>query len=120
VDRAGHVVFDEQPIMVPFYVYYSIFGSSASATWPAAAGDMQARASCWAARRGARRLNGEGLQHEGRPQPHPGGHHSNCISYDPTSPRGGRDPAPGLKRMVEKQDTSTLLTLLNETMQCRA
>jgi pyruvate dehydrogenase E1 component len=61
-------------IMVPFYIYYSMFGFQRSATWPGPPGDMQARGLPAGRHRGRTTLNGEGLQHEDGPQPHPGEH----------------------------------------------
>ncbi|QJC38133.1 pyruvate dehydrogenase (acetyl-transferring), homodimeric type [Enterobacteriaceae endosymbiont of Donacia marginata] len=70
--------------MIPFYIYYSIFGFQRIGDFCWAAGDQQARGFLIGATSGRTTLNGEGLQHED-------GHshiHSltipNCISYDPT------------------------------------
>ncbi|QJC37734.1 pyruvate dehydrogenase (acetyl-transferring), homodimeric type [Enterobacteriaceae endosymbiont of Donacia bicoloricornis] len=70
--------------MIPFYIYYSIFGFQRIGDFCWAAGDQQARGFLIGATSGRTTLNGEGLQHED-------GHshiHSltipNCLSYDPT------------------------------------
>jgi pyruvate dehydrogenase E1 component len=103
-------------IMVPFYIYYSMFGLQRVGDLVWAAGDMQARGFLLGGTSGRTTLNGEGLQHED-------GHSHllaqtvpNCVSYDPTF---AHEVAVimhhGLKRMVEKQDNVFYyLTLLNE------
>lgn len=69
--------------MIPFYIYYSIFGFQRIGDLFWAAGDQQARGFLIGATSGRTTLNGEGLQHED-------GHSHiqsltipNCISYDP-------------------------------------
>ncbi|CAD6508327.1 pyruvate dehydrogenase (acetyl-transferring), homodimeric type [Candidatus Profftia tarda] len=69
--------------MIPFYIYYSIFGFQRIGDLCWAAGDQQARGFLIGATAGRTTLNGEGLQHED-------GHSHiqsltipNCISYDP-------------------------------------
>jgi pyruvate dehydrogenase E1 component len=103
-------------IMIPFYIYYSMFGLQRVGDLAWAAGDMQARGFLLGGTSGRTTLNGEGLQHED-------GHSQvlaptipNCVSYDPTF---AHEVAVilhhGLKRMVEKQDNVFFyLTLLNE------
>lgn len=70
-------------IMIPFYIYYSIFGFQRIGDLLWAAGDQQARGFLIGGTSGRTTLNGEGLQHED-------GHSHiqsltipNCISYDP-------------------------------------
>ncbi|HEX4232826.1 MAG TPA: pyruvate dehydrogenase (acetyl-transferring), homodimeric type, partial [Caldimonas sp.] len=103
-------------IMVPFYVYYSMFGFQRIGDLAWAAGDMQARGFLLGGTSGRTTLNGEGLQHED-------GHSHilaqtipNCISYDPTfAHEVGVILHHGLVRMVEQQDNVYFyLTLLNE------
>jgi len=103
-------------IMVPFYIYYSMFGLQRVGDLVWAAGDMQARGFLLGGTSGRTTLNGEGLQHED-------GHSHilaqtipNCRSYDPTF---AHEVAvimhDGLKRMVEKQENVFYyITLLNE------
>ncbi|HZY18688.1 MAG TPA: pyruvate dehydrogenase (acetyl-transferring), homodimeric type [Ramlibacter sp.] len=103
-------------IMVPFYIYYSMFGLQRVGDLAWAAGDMQARGFLLGGTSGRTTLNGEGLQHED-------GHshvlaHTipNCVSYDPTF---AHELAVimhhGLQRMVEKQENVFYyITLLNE------
>lgn len=69
--------------MIPFYIYYSIFGFQRIGDLCWAAGDQQARGFLIGGTSGRTTLNGEGLQHED-------GHSHiqsltipNCISYDP-------------------------------------
>jgi pyruvate dehydrogenase E1 component len=103
-------------IMIPFYIYYSMFGLQRVGDLAWAAGDMRARGFLLGGTAGRTTLNGEGLQHED-------GHSQifasvipNCVSYDPTF---AHEVAvilhSGLKRMVEKQeDVFFYLTLMNE------
>ncbi|KGQ18081.1 Pyruvate dehydrogenase E1 component [Lysobacter dokdonensis DS-58] len=102
--------------MVPFYIYYSMFGFQriGDSAWQAA--DMRARGFLLGATAGRTTLNGEGLQHED-------GHSQvfasvipNCKSYDPTF---GYEVAVilqhGMQRMIEEQrDEYFYLTLMNE------
>jgi pyruvate dehydrogenase E1 component len=103
-------------IMVPFYVYYSMFGFQRVGDLAWAAGDMLARGFLLGGTSGRTTLNGEGLQHEDGHSHILAGTIPNCISYDPTF---AHEVAVilhhGLKRMVEKQeDVFFYLTLLNE------
>ena len=103
-------------IMIPFYIYYSMFGLQRVGDLAWAAGDMRARGFLLGGTAGRTTLNGEGLQHED-------GHSQifasvipNCVSYDPTF---AHEVAvilhSGLKRMVERQeDIFFYLTLMNE------
>ena len=103
-------------IMVPFYVYYSMFGFQRIGDLAWAAGDMQARGFLLGGTSGRTTLNGEGLQHEDGHSHILAGTIPNCISYDPTfAHEVGIILHHGLKRMVEKQDNVFYyLTLLNE------
>ncbi|QHI97175.1 pyruvate dehydrogenase (acetyl-transferring), homodimeric type [Xylophilus rhododendri] len=103
-------------IMVPFYVYYSMFGFQRIGDLAWAAGDMQARGFLLGGTSGRTTLNGEGLQHEDGHSHILAGTIPNCISYDPTF---AHEVAVimhhGLVRMVEKQENVYFyLTLLNE------
>ena len=103
-------------IMIPFYIYYSMFGFQRIGDLAWAAGDMQARGFLLGGTAGRTTLNGEGLQHED-------GHSHifsstipNCVSYDPTF---AHELAViiqhGLKRMVEDQENVFFyLTVMNE------
>ncbi|HEX5739065.1 MAG TPA: pyruvate dehydrogenase (acetyl-transferring), homodimeric type [Hydrogenophaga sp.] len=103
-------------IMVPFYVYYSMFGFQRVGDLAWAAGDMQARGFLLGGTSGRTTLNGEGLQHEDGHSHILAGTIPNCVSYDPTfAHEVGVILHHGLKRMVEKQDNVFYyLTLLNE------
>jgi pyruvate dehydrogenase E1 component len=97
-------------IMVPFYVYYSMFGFQRIGDLAWAAGDMQARGFLLGGTSGRTTLNGEGLQHEDGHSHILAGTIPNCISYDPTfAHEVGVILHHGLKRMVEKQDNVYLL-----------
>ena len=102
--------------MIPFYIYYSMFGFQRVGDFTWAAGDMRARGFLLGATAGRTTLNGEGLQHED-------GHSHilssvipNCISYDPTfSYEVAVIIQDGLRRMVEEQeDVFYYITLMNE------
>ncbi len=103
-------------IMVPFFVYYSMFGFQRIGDLAWAAGDMQARGFLLGGTSGRTTLNGEGLQHEDGHSHILAGTIPNCVSYDPTfAHEVGVILHHGLKRMVEKQDNVFYyLTLLNE------
>jgi len=103
-------------IMVPFYIYYSMFGFQRVGDLAWAAGDMQARGFLLGGTSGRTTLNGEGLQHEDGHSHILAGTIPNCISYDPTyAHEVGVILHHGLKRMVEKQDNVYFyVTLLNE------
>ena len=103
-------------IMMPFYVYYSMFGFQRVGDLAWAAGDMQARGFLLGGTSGRTTLNGEGLQHEDGHSHILAGTIPNCVAYDPSF---AHEVAVilhhGLKRMVEKQDNVFYyLTLLNE------
>jgi pyruvate dehydrogenase E1 component len=103
-------------IMIPFYVYYSMFGFQRIGDMAWAAGDMQARGFLLGGTSGRTTLNGEGLQHEDGHSHILAGTIPNCISYDPSfAHEVGVILHHGLKRMVEQQDNVYYyLTLLNE------
>ncbi len=103
-------------IMIPFYIYYSMFGLQRVGDLAWAAGDMRARGFLLGGTAGRTTLNGEGLQHED-------GHSHilasvipNCISYDPTfSHEVAVILHAGLKRMVgDQEDVFFYITLMNE------
>jgi len=103
-------------IMVPFYIYYSMFGFQRFGDLAWAAGDMQARGFILGGTSGRTTLNGEGLQHEDGHSHVLASTIPNCLSYDPTF---AHEVAVilhhGLKGMVERQDNVFYyLTLLNE------
>lgn len=103
-------------VMIPFYIYYSMFGLQRVGDLCWAAGDMQARGFLLGGTSGRTTLNGEGLQHEDGHSHIMAGTIPNCISYDPTfAHEVAVIMQHGLKRMVEDQDNVFYyITLLNE------
>jgi pyruvate dehydrogenase E1 component len=102
--------------MVPFYIYYSMFGYQRVGDLVWAAGDSRTRGFMLGGTAGRTTLNGEGLQHED-------GHSHllfsvvpNCRAYDPAF---GSELAviiqDGLRRMLsEQEDVFYYVTLMNE------
>jgi pyruvate dehydrogenase E1 component len=102
--------------MIPFYIFYSMFGFQRVGDLAWAAGDIQARGFLLGGTSGRTTLNGEGLQHQdGHSQVH-ASFIPNCIAYDPTF---AYELAvvihDGLKRMVERQENVFYyITVMNE------
>jgi pyruvate dehydrogenase E1 component len=102
--------------MVPFYIFYSMFGFQRVGDLAWAAADQRARGFLLGATAGRTTLNGEGLQHQD-------GHSHvlasvipNCVAYDPTY---AYELAviihDGLRRMLaEQEDVFYYITLMNE------
>jgi len=102
--------------MIPFYIYYSMFGFQRVGDLVWAAGDMRARGFILGATAGRTTLAGEGLQHQD-------GHNllffstvPNCVTYDPTF---GYELTvimqDGLRRMMQNQENIFYyITLMNE------
>ena len=102
--------------MIPFYIYYSMFGFQRIGDFIWAGGDQQARGFLLGGTSGRTTLNGEGLQHED-------GHSHllqsvipNCISYDPCF---NYELAvilhDGLRRMYQEQESVFYyITVMNE------
>jgi len=103
-------------IMIPFYIYYSMFGFQRIGDLAWAAGDMQARGFLLGGTAGRTTLNGEGLQHEDGHSHLLSSTIPNCVSYDPTfAHEVAVIVQHGLKRMVEDQENVYFyLTLMNE------
>jgi pyruvate dehydrogenase E1 component len=102
--------------MIPFYIFYSMFGFQRIGDLAWAAGDMRARGFLLGGTAGRTTLNGEGLQHEDGHSHMFAATIPNCISYDPTF---GYEVAvivqDGLRRMyAEQQDCYYYLTVMNE------
>jgi len=102
--------------MLPFYIFYSMFGFQriGDSAWQAA--DMRARGFLLGATAGRTTLNGEGLQHEDGHSHLLAGAIPNCRAYDPTF---GFEVAVilqhGMQRMLQEQhDEYYYLTLMNE------
>jgi pyruvate dehydrogenase E1 component len=103
-------------IMIPFFIYYSMFGFQRVGDLAWAAGDMQARGFLLGGTSGRTTLNGEGLQHEDGHSHILSGTIPNCVSYDPTfAHEVAVIVQDGLRRMVgEQENVYYYLTLLNE------
>jgi len=102
--------------MIPFYVFYSMFGFQRTGDLAWASGDMRARGFLVGAVAGRTTLNGEGLQHEDGHSHILAATIPNCLSYDPAY---GYEIAAivqdGMKRMMEDQeDVFYYLTIMNE------
>src|SRR5947207_6483595 len=102
--------------VIPFYIYYSMFGLQRVGDLAWAAGDMRARGFLLGGTAGRTTLNGEGLQHEDGHSHLIAATIPNCVSYDPTFAYEVaviiRD---GLRRMYERQeDVFFYVTLMNE------
>jgi pyruvate dehydrogenase E1 component len=102
--------------MIPFYIFYSMFGFQRVGDLAWAAGDMQARGFLLGGTAGRTTLAGEGLQHDD-------GHSHlfscnipNCISYDPTySYELAVIVQDGLRRMFKEQENVFYyITVMNE------
>jgi pyruvate dehydrogenase E1 component len=102
--------------MIPFYIYYSMFGFQRVGDLAWAAGDSRARGFLLGGTAGRTTLNGEGLQHED-------GHSHvlasvipNCVAYDPTYAHElAVIVREGLRRMyAEQEDVFFYITLMNE------
>ncbi|MBU1665350.1 MAG: pyruvate dehydrogenase (acetyl-transferring), homodimeric type, partial [Gammaproteobacteria bacterium] len=70
--------------MMPFYIYYSMFGFQRIGDLAWAAGDARARGFLLGGTAGRTTLNGEGLQHEDGHSHLQAALIPNCVSYDPT------------------------------------
>ncbi len=102
--------------MIPFYIFYSMFGFQRIGDLAWAAGDSRARGFLLGATAGRTTLNGEGLQHEDGHSHLMAATIPNCISYDPTfAYELAVIIQEGLRRMVQNQeDVYYYITLMNE------
>jgi pyruvate dehydrogenase E1 component len=102
--------------MIPFYIFYSMFGFQRVGDLAWAAGDMRSRGFLLGGTAGRTTLNGEGLQHEDGHSHLLSATIPNCISYDPTfSYEVAVIIQDGLRRMyAEQQDVYYYLTVMNE------
>jgi pyruvate dehydrogenase E1 component len=102
--------------MIPFYIFYSMFGLQRCGDLMWASGDMRARGFFLGGTAGRTTLNGEGLQHEDGHSHIMSSVIPNCRSYDPTfSYEVAVIVQDGLRRMVEDQeDVFYYITLMNE------
>ncbi len=102
--------------MIPFYIFYSMFGFQRVGDLAWAAGDMRSRGFLLGGTAGRTTLNGEGLQHEDGHSHVYAATIPNCVSYDPSF---GYELAviiqDGLRRMyTEQEDVYYYLTVMNE------
>lgn len=105
--------------MIPFYIYYSMFGPQRVGDLVWAAGDMQARGFLLGGTAGRTTLAGEGLQHQDGHSPLLFATIPNAIVYDPTY---AYEMAviihDGMRRMYQQQENIFYyLTALNENYQ---
>jgi pyruvate dehydrogenase E1 component len=102
--------------MIPFYIYYSMFGLQRVGDLAWLAGDIRARGFLLGGTAGRTTLNGEGLQHEDGHSHVLASTIPNCVAYDPTFAYEVvviiRE---GIRRMYEQQDdVYYYITLMNE------
>jgi len=102
--------------MIPFYIFYSMFGFQRIGDLAWAAGDSRARGFLLGGTAGRTTLNGEGLQHEDGHSHLVSSTIPNCVSYDPTF---GYELAvilqDGLRRMYrDQEDVFYYITVMNE------
>ena len=102
--------------MIPFFIFYSMFGFQRIGDLAWAAGDMRCRGFLMGGTAGRTTLNGEGLQHEDGHSHLVASTIPNCISYDPTFAYELvviiQD---GLRRMYQEQeDVYYYITVMNE------
>ncbi|HZV62619.1 MAG TPA: pyruvate dehydrogenase (acetyl-transferring), homodimeric type [Methylophilaceae bacterium] len=102
--------------MIPFYIFYSMFGFQRIGDLAWAAGDSRTRGFLLGATAGRTTLNGEGLQHEDGHSHLMSATVPNCVSYDPTfAYELAVIIQEGLRRMVQNQeDVYYYITLMNE------
>jgi pyruvate dehydrogenase E1 component len=102
--------------MIPFFIFYSMFGFQRIGDLCWAAGDMRARGFLIGGTAGRTTLNGEGLQHEDGNSHMMSGMVPNCISYDPTfAYELAVIVQDGLRRMYQEQeDIYYYITVMNE------
>jgi pyruvate dehydrogenase E1 component len=102
--------------MVPFYIYYSMFGFQRVGDLMWAAGDQRARGFLLGGTAGRTTLNGEGLQHQDGHSHLMAATIPNCVSYDPTfAYELAVIIQDGMRRMYQEQeDVFYYLTVMNE------
>jgi pyruvate dehydrogenase E1 component len=102
--------------MIPFYIYYSMFGFQRIGDMAWAAGDLRARGFLVGGTAGRTTLNGEGLQHQDGHSHLMAATIPNCVSYDPTfAYELAVIVQDGMRRMYQDQeDVFYYLTVMNE------
>jgi pyruvate dehydrogenase E1 component len=103
-------------MMIPFYIFYSMFGFQRIGDLAWAAGDLRARGFLLGGTAGRTTLNGEGLQHEDGHSHILASTIPNCVSYDPTfAYEVAVIIQDGLRRMYQEQeDVFYYITVMNE------
>ena len=102
--------------MIPFYIFYSMFGFQRIGDLAWAAGDSRCRGFLIGGTAGRTTLNGEGLQHEDGHSHVLSSTVPNCVSYDPTFAfELAVIIQDGLRRMyAEQEDVFYYITVMNE------
>jgi pyruvate dehydrogenase E1 component len=102
--------------MIPFYIYYSMFGFQRVGDLAWAAGDMRSKGFLMGGTAGRTTLAGEGLQHQDGHSHLAAATIPNCVSYDPTfAYEVAIIVHGGLKRMyVDDDDVYYYITVMNE------
>jgi pyruvate dehydrogenase E1 component len=102
--------------MIPFYIYYSMFGFQRIGDLAWAAGDLRSRGFLVGGTAGRTTLNGEGLQHQDGHSHLQAAMIPNCVSYDPTfAYELAVIVQDGMRRMYENhEDVFYYLTVMNE------
>jgi pyruvate dehydrogenase E1 component len=102
--------------MIPFYIFYSMFGFQRVGDLAWAAGDMRSRGFLLGGTAGRTTLNGEGLQHEDGHSHVLASTIPNCVSYDPTfAYEVAVIIQNGLQRMyADQEDVYYYVTVMNE------
>jgi pyruvate dehydrogenase E1 component len=103
--------------LIPFYIYYSMFGFQRVGDLAWAAGDIQARGFLLGATAGRTTLNGEGLQHQDGHSHLLASTIPNCIAYDPCyAYELAVIVHSGLRRMIQEgENVFFYITLMNES-----
>ena len=103
-------------MMIPFYIFYSMFGFQRIGDLAWAAGDLRARGFLLGGTAGRTTLNGEGLQHEDGHSHILASTIPNCVSYDPTfAYELAVIIQDGMRRMYrEQEDVFYYITVMNE------
>jgi pyruvate dehydrogenase E1 component len=102
--------------MIPFYIYYSMFGFQRIGDLAWASGDMRSRGFLLGGTAGRTTLAGEGLQHQDGHSHLQASMIPNCVAYDPAfAYELAVIIQDGLKRMyVDDQDIFYYITVMNE------
>jgi pyruvate dehydrogenase E1 component len=102
--------------MIPFYIYYSMFGFQRIGDFIWAGGDMQSRGFLIGGTAGRTTLAGEGLQHQDGHSLLNASTVPNCIAYDPTyAYEVAVIVQDGLRRMIgEQENIFYYITCMNE------